>query len=51
MPIVIALVVLQEFGLGAAACSIAIATFAMTLIEAIGTARRLDATRAEQAAL
>ncbi len=51
VPIVIALVVGQEFGLGAAVCSIALATFAMTTIEAIGTSRRLDTTSAAQAAL
>jgi len=50
VPTVIALVIGQEFGLGAAACSIAIATFAMTLIEAIGTSRRLDAAAAAAAA-
>lgn len=50
VPIVLALIVGQEFGLGAAVCSIALATFAMTLIEAFGTAQRLDATSAASAA-
>jgi len=40
VPVVLALVVGQEFGLGAALCSIAVASYVMALIEAIGVHRR-----------
>jgi predicted PurR-regulated permease PerM len=42
VPVVLALVVGQEFGLGAALCSIAVATYVMALLEAIGVHRRRE---------
>jgi predicted PurR-regulated permease PerM len=43
VPVVLALVVGQEYGLGAAICTVAVATFAMAVIGAIGVSRRRDA--------
>jgi hypothetical protein len=40
VPVVIALVVGQEFGLGAAVCSIGVVTFVMCVLEAIGVDAR-----------
>jgi predicted PurR-regulated permease PerM len=40
VPVVIALVIGQEFGLGAALCSIAVASYVMALVEAFGVHRR-----------
>jgi predicted PurR-regulated permease PerM len=40
VPVVLALVVGQQFGLGAAVCSVGVATFAMAIVEAVGVNRR-----------
>jgi predicted PurR-regulated permease PerM len=42
VPVVLALVVGQRFGLGAAVCSVGVATYAMAIIEAITVNRRRD---------
>jgi predicted PurR-regulated permease PerM len=42
VPVVLALVVGQEFGLGAAVCSVAVATYVMAVVEAIGVSARRD---------
>lgn len=49
VPVVLALVVGQEFGLGAAVCSVAVATFVMAVIEAIGVSNRREAAAASNA--
>jgi predicted PurR-regulated permease PerM len=42
VPVVLALIVGQRFGLGAALCSVGVATYAMAIVEAIGVSRRRD---------
>lgn len=42
VPVVLALVVGQRFGLGAAVCSVGVVTYAMAIVEAIGVSRRRD---------